>query len=532
MLRGNPSPKSHRSHLRRAPLTQPHGIFARRHHIRCPRCVIGMVVLGLSLTTLHGCQSTKKINEEINLQRANSQQWLHHIGSVLIDGERDSEIKSQVLIEPQGADFSTHQENLPAWLHQDHAIRYASAEAVTISQILSKLSQLTEIPHVLLAGIDGQPLENNEGDQVRVSMISPGLHQRIIVDMDDPLPAVLDRLSERFGLAWRFEEGRVVFRQFVMGRYQLALLPSQSTFSSSVGNTQSTGSIDLNGEIVAAITLIAGEEARISFGEASGLLTVLARPHAQRRVADYVRDLNNFMRQQVTFDVNVLTVSHRQTESFALDFDIFAGVIDDKSVHWTTEKTRMGGGHINVGVFPRHLDLKLMVSALAKLGDVTVETRTGATTSNNQIVPIEVVNQTAYAKSVKTLVNANGESNTTIEPGTLTSGFEMLLLPRILASGDVLIRYSIKLSDLNELENFTSDKQTIQLPQLSTTSFEQQAILGNHETLVLMGFERDRKVVQKPNQSLWAGLSGLHHHNEMERISTVLTIRPRFNSVR
>ena len=103
----------------------------------------------------------------------------------------------------------------------------------------------------------------------------------------------------------------------------------------------------------------------------------------------------------------------------------------------------------------------------------------------------------------------------------------MQLLPRILASNNILLRYSIRLSDLNDLAEFTSDRQTIQLPKLSTTSFEQQAILGDNETLVLMGFERDRNALEQPGGNPFALLFGGQSGADSERVSTVLTIRPR-----
>lgn len=518
----------------RAPLIPKHG-FSEPRRCLCRMLhasdALRVILVGFCFVVLNGCQTTQNLTKAVQTDQETSQELLHHIGTVVTDEESDEIIQVRPWLPvKQGADFSTRGAELPNWLQEKRAIRFASTEPATIIEILAKLSQLTDLPHLLLVGPDGIPMRQNNFSVGEGELALFGLEQSIHPDMNGSLPAILDQLSEQFGLAWRYEDGHIILRQFVMGRYHVAALPSQSTFSSSVGGTSSTGSINLSGEVSDAISMIVGDDARVSFGEASGLLTVIARPRAQLRVAEYVRELNALMHQQVTFDVNVLTVSHRQTEQFALDFDIFAGGPDKKSFRWKTEQPKLSGSNVNVGIFSGDVDLRFMVSALAKLGDVSVETRAGATTANNQIVPIQVVNQTAYAKSIKTLVHTNGESGTTIEPGTLTSGFEMLLLPRILVSGDVLLRYSIKLSDLNELENFTSDKQTIQLPRLSTTSFEQQAILGNNEVLVLMGFERDRKTLQNPGTGLLAGLTGIRNHTDAERISTVLTIRPRFKA--
>lgn len=429
----------------------------------------------------------------------------------------------------QGADFISNRAKLPSKLRTDGAIRFGNADPISLPDALTTLAEVTDLPFALLAGPSGIPVNIDPVfDDGQLTAL--GLDARIQADFDDSLPKILDQIAANYDLVWRYEGGRIVFRQFITGRYRLAALPSQSAFSSSVGSTSSTGAINLPQEISSALSMLAGAEAEVSFGDGTGILTVIARPEAQRRIAKYVHELNGFLSRQVTFDVNVLSITHRHSDQFSLDFEIFAGSPNKDFFEWSANQPQAAGGNVNVGILSGDVDLNLVLTALDRIGDVAVETRTGATTSNNQIVPIQVVSETAYAKSIKSAAGANGELATTIEPGTITTGFEMQLLPRILPSGDVLLRYSIRLSDLNDMAEFTSDKQTIQLPRFSTTSFEQQAILGDDEVLVLMGFERDRKSVDRPGDSLKAGLLGSRSGAQVERISTVLTIRPRIDA--
>ena len=479
---------------------------------------------GLAIAFMAGCGATHtEQGAVLERKQQSAQNLLGQVGRTLPPRTASPSASSNL---PQGAEFATNRARLPERLREARAIRYASAGPVKITEALARLSDLSNVPHVLLAGPDGKPVRFGTAED-GTGLAPLGLEHPVHADFDGSLPEILDQIASQFGLAWRYDNGRVVLRQFLTGRYRLAALPAQSSFSSSVGKTSSTGSVNLPGEITDALTLIAGDGARLTFGEASGILTVIARPAAQRRVAEYVRELNEFLSRQVAFDVNVLSVTHRHADQFAFGFDLFAGSLKDDWVLLSASQPQAAGGIVNVGVVSGNVGLELLMAALDRHGDVSVETRTGATTSNNQIVPIQVVNQTAYAKSIKSVSGSGGETGTTIEPGTLTTGFEMQLLPRILQTGDILLRYSIKLSDLNELAEFTSDKQTIQLPRLSTTSFEQQAILGNDETLVLMGFERDRKSIDRPGNGILAGLSGIRSGTETERISTVLTIRPR-----
>ncbi|MCY3878952.1 MAG: hypothetical protein OXF74_07210 [Rhodobacteraceae bacterium] len=414
-------------------------------------------------------------------------------------------------------------DHLPAKLRVDGAIRYASAEPVTLAAALARLEGLTGIPHLLLVGPDEKPFALLEANQPQ----SAGLSRRLRFDFSDPLPHILDRLAADYGLEWRYEEGSILFREFVTRRHFLTVLPVRSDFSNSVGRTNSNVGIDWPGEVRSALRSIAGAEAIIAYGEGSGFVTIVARPAEQRRIAAYIKDLNGFLDRQVAFDVNVLSVSHRHVKQSGLSLDLFSGDPKDDFIAWSGESPLISGaGAVNVGIITGDAELGLLVTALDRAGEVAVETRTGATTSNNQIVPIQVISETAYARRIEA-VPGEGRAATSIEPGTLTTGFEMQLLPRILPDGRVLLRYSIKLSDLNELAEFTSQGQTVQLPKLSTTTFEQQAILGNQETLVLMGFERERKSLDRPGESAAGSVFGFRSGAERERISTVLTIRPR-----
>ena len=490
-----------------------------------------LVSAGAAIAILTGCAELKQQTAELSQKRQAAEDLLAIVGGPAAGpGTPTTRSASEKSFQE-----SSNRQKPPAKLLAAGAINYVAADPVNLADALARLTDLTGITHLLLVGAEETPLTSASGDMagsVRGSaaaqLNAAGLGQKFRPEFNDSLPGILNSLASRFGLQWAFERGNVVFRQFVTSRYQIAALPSRTEYSASVGNTSSSGSIDWSAEIKAALAAVAGRDAVISYGEGSGFLTVVARPAAQRRVADYVRELNSFLGDQVAFDVNVLTVARKQSETYGFAIDLFAGADDSDHINWTgPQALTSGAGAVNVGIVSGNVDLGVFLTALDKEGDVTVETRTGATTSNNQMVPIQVVNTTAYAKSVESAAGAEGGLSTTIKPGTLTTGFEMQLLPRILASNRILLRYSIKLSDLNDLAEFTSDRQTIQLPKLSTTSFEQQAILGNNETLVLMGFERDRDSLDQPGGSSFALLFGGQSGAESERISTVLTIRPR-----
>ncbi len=418
-------------------------------------------------------------------------------------------------------------------------ISLRSTAPLGLPQILNRLSDLSGLQFLILAGPEGRVVapdgtaragagSGSITAQPTPAPLTGGLDARYRPDHRGALPELLDEIAARYGLSWRYDGRSVILRQFTVRTHRVAVLPSRTEYSATVGTAGTSGTIDLPDEIHSAVRSLAGLDAIVSFGRASGQFTIIARPENQRSVANYIRELNGFLGRQVAFDVNVLTVALSEEESAGVDVDLFAGRKGGDSIRWTGKHGISGAtGTVNVGVLSGDVDLKAFIGALGQRGRVSVETRTGATTSNNRLVPMQVVSETAYAKRVASVEGPEGTARTTIEPGTLTTGFELHLLPRIVLGGNILLRYSISLSDLNELVEFTSDRQTIQLPRVSTTSFEQQAIIGDNQTLVLMGFERNRRSHDRSASGSFPALFGGRVAAASDRMATVLMIRPR-----
>lgn len=450
---------------------------------------------------------------------------------------------------------SSDASRLPAGVQGPGAVLLQSREFMSLSDISSRLTEITGLPHLTALGpagvisstpsvnaldssedIEIQPAENSASRIVpsgrdrseagRISM-RPSLKGR--------LSDVLDEVASTFSVEWSYQDGRVVFRDYVTRQYQISALPNRSNVGSNIGTgemqTNTALNTDIWSEIESSLQSLVGEGASVSLGSGTGLATVTARIADHDRISDYFRDLNEAVTQQISFDVNVLTVSISDSQGFGVNLSsILSG---DKSSFEVIGSESLSGqvGGVNIGIIRDSLDLELIIEALSRQGRVSVDTRAGATTSNNRVVPIKVTDTLAYIKSQELRNDNDGRQTRSIQTDEIETGFQLQIFPRILNNREVMVQYTVNLSELRGIQAFGSGVDTIQLPQISETSFEQQAVIQNGQTLILAGFERERTQVSRSGIGDRAiPFPGGGRNSSREKVVTVLMITPRILS--
>ncbi|MBW3243606.1 hypothetical protein KUV57_13110 [Epibacterium sp. DP7N7-1] len=447
---------------------------------------------------------------------------------------------------------------LPARLQTPNAVQLRSRDPMTLDEITTRLSEITGIPHIMALGPTGRLVSAQDSNLLSASEASPGLmdgadssgrpqprngasvraHQpkelgiTMRPDLRGTLSDVLNQVTSTFEVEWSYTDGRVLFRDYVTRKYQITALPATSGQSTSIGSNSITSSSTLNSDVWAEVreTLagLVGEGSAVSIGATTGLVTVTAKVSDQDRVEEYIEQLNGSVGQQISFDVQVLTVSLNDENSFGLDLGAaLAG--SDGGLKIGSAPYSSGGslGDYNIGVLSGDFSLGAVVNALSKQGSVSISTRAGATTSNNRAAPIEVVDETPYLSEVTIEEDDDGDDRILRSTDTVTTGFQMQLFPRIMNNRDIMVQYTVRLSELNGIRTFGDGNESIQMPDVSTTSFEQQAVLENGQTLILAGFERER--LSRDRKGNITGLKGMggSKADSQERVATVMMITPR-----
>lgn len=363
-----------------------------------------------------------------------------------------------------------------------------------------------------------------------------------VIFREGTVAELLDQIATKTNLAWRFDGEKISFFRYESRIFRIDALAGALSTSSTISSkgsgsgsgggggtnegpttssdTSSSTSVsttaDLWADVSAAIQSQLSPRGRMSPMPSTGQVTITDTPDQLRSIDRYIKDLNKSMGKQIAFNVNVYSVENSTGDGYGVDW---TGV-------WSTLASKYNLGYKTAGntsalsnLFSVNLinaangapnnwaGSGAVVGALSKLGKTSLVTSTQVTTLNNITVPVSVTTETGYLKESSTTVSGtSGTSQTSLTPGTVTSGFNMNLLPRVGDGDDLMVQFSMDLSDLVKLTTFTSpdNKSAIQLPQKNLRNFLQRVSMRSGETLILSGFQQtqaidDRNGVGSPN---------------------------------
>ena len=325
----------------------------------------------------------------------------------------------------------------------------------------------------------------------------------------------LDLLVDHFDAAWRYREGVIELSQHEVRTFLLHSLAGNVDVSGSVSTGDDSGSVGLPTQSVGAtanlsvwqemqgaIESIIGSRGRVSFSPATGTITVAATPSGLKDVEAYIRMQNRMRLRRVAITARVLTVE--LSENYDYNFDVEAVI--EKALEnqpFVYQSSTGGSGelarNISSGVLrsiPADLNrnandsVQAVITALDAIADNVGVAYTGSVvTLSDQPAPLQVSTKRSYVARVSGSTT-DGAASVSLEPGTIDIGLSLNLLPRVISKDRVMLRMALGITDLVDIREFSSGDNTIQLPEVDTTGFLQNAILSSGETLVLAGFER------------------------------------------
>lgn len=350
-----------------------------------------------------------------------------------------------------------------------------------------------------------------------------------------PVRGLLDVVTTKLGLNWKFVDGVVTIHYVDTKTFQFYAIPSATSTESVVtsgttsasgvsggsgaggggsggsssgiqgtsGSSQSTSIVsktsiteDLEKNVKTMLTPTVG---RMAMSSSTGTITVTDTPEVLARIGSYIAAENVRMTKQVLLNVKVLSVSLSDKDSLGLDWSVlYTSLSKNFGMALNTAFTgniKGGSGSFAIaptagGEYQKFAGSSAIVKAIAEQGRVSVMTSPSVTTLNMQPVPVQVAKQTSYLASVQTTATASVGSTTSLTPGTVTTGFNMRVLPVVMNDNQLLLQFDVNLSALQQIRQVISGNSMIEIPEVDNRIFSQKVSLRSGETLVLSGFEQ------------------------------------------
>ncbi|WP_413479268.1 PilN family type IVB pilus formation outer membrane protein [Serratia proteamaculans] len=331
------------------------------------------------------------------------------------------------------------------------------------------------------------------------------------------LGGLLDNVTTRLGLSWRYEQGRIAIFYLDTRTFPVMFMDSKASFGSKTvsGTTSSMGAtgdssggglsgdsntsqateMEIKSSLYEDVTntiksMLTPGTGRMNLS--AGVLTVTDTPRVLEQIGRYLDDRNNELNRQVVLNVQVYSVEKRNQDQYGIDWN---AVFNSGSIGLSLTNAFSGAASdaLNGGVSildGKGAGTKAFIKALSEQANVSVMTEASSMTTNLSAVPIQVALQQDYASNVTTENTANVGSSSSITKSTITTGFNMTVLPFLMPqSPKMQLQFAINMSDDPTMRTFTSEKTSVELMKTRLKTFTQRVIMQSGQTLVLSGYQ-------------------------------------------
>lgn len=333
----------------------------------------------------------------------------------------------------------------------------------------------------------------------------------------------LDHLTNTLSLSWEYRDGAVVIMRLVSETYEVAAFPGVQNFAMSSGgsgsgksgssdagmDSQSNTSVSQQGSMDVRQSLLKTVQELISkvpgssatWADGSGRMVVVTSKEAQASVREFLRKENKALRTMVnvTFDlysvktkdsdekgVNWTSVFQSLNQKYGLTFSS-PGLLTGATVGVLGGSATWGNGTTTTTA---------MLALLSQYGETSQHRPISITTLNGMWDTKSRVSTDGYLK--ETTPGLSSSSGSAGAPGlktdTVTTGDQFAVLPYVQQDNNIILKYSINLSDLIGMFDVTTGSgetlQKVQTPKIEAVNASSTISLAPGQTAVITGLSR------------------------------------------
>jgi type IVB pilus formation R64 PilN family outer membrane protein len=447
------------------------------------------------------------------------------------------------------------------------AVNELSGSSMSTNQISNGAASAIPAPPEIPGSVTLPPVpgKGNSSSNSETTYSTTAMSQDFRFNYTGNVSGVMDRLTSLAGLYWRYDDAPEITVSYIDTRtFSVLAMPSATETattvragaststgtSSSLSNTGSTTSSGVSGDsgsnsstsssiksdLLSDIeknlrSMLTPGVGRLQLSASTGNVTVTDTPAALDRIKRYIDEENVKITRQVLLNVKILNVTLNDTDELGVNMDL---VFKSMKGKWGFNVTNafpnvssdVTSGSVNIlDPNDQFSGSSALISALSEQGKVSIVTSPSITTLNLQPAPVQVARQTSYLASSSTTTSANVGTETSLTPGSVTTGFNMTLLPYIIPdSRQLLLQYTINLSSLVQIRTVGPTGNQIEMPEVDSRIFSQRVKLKSGQTLVMAGYEQASDTGNKSgvgSASFW-GLGGERNRTSAKDVIVVI----------
>lgn len=508
------------------------------------------------------------------------------LGSTKREVNRNEQLKPSAVEEVDeiwlgGEAFRVSEElNLPSLLKRN--VKIQQLEPISASDLIGDLSRdlgvkivLTQdaIEHTEGVEKDDNQAEGSNEDEMAIPMggqspmdfvsqisKSPAANIRFTLDYSGSVSGLLDIIAIKSGLFWKYEHGEIVMRRYETKSYLVDVTPGSVEFQSTMksdlssissGENAALGSSDSYHEVkstnkpksnweamTSAIESMLSKGGKMAIAEQVGTLTVTDTPQVQRRVSEYIKRLNAISSKQIAIKTEVLEISSDENGNFdtgimgAFDWkgDMTLSVDSTQKISFGVGSDRNGNTNMEN---KWSNDSSASLDLLRQNKNVSLKTSSIMYAMNGQPTPFQQLDEVGYLAAVEIPSSGEGEeeetaSSVALTPGRTSQGISMMIMPRIMSDGQVMMNFAVDSSRINAIDSYgVEGGAQIQLPNRSLNKYQQMVRVQSGKPLMIAGLERTENYAQinsKFGRASW--MLGGSQKGGKRKVMTMIILTP------
>lgn len=368
----------------------------------------------------------------------------------------------------------------------------------------------------------------------------------VTLNYSGSVEGALHALSAKTGYLYTIHNNEIYWQEYVTKTYDIAFLPGDAEYlvgkstggggggasgggggsggasggggtvtQANPGNSADEynniqGKMSVWNDIDSTIKSMLSKNGSVIISQSTTSVTVHDTPERVHAISDYIKQINKSLSQEVMIKVQVLDVNLSKSFNYGIDWALAAKFFNKSHVNFlfngnfsqpVSMSPLSGAGSSATGAGIGTAASSVLINALSQQGTVSLSTEPTIVTTNNQVASINLLSQIGYLAQVANTTSSSqagaGQIQTTLTPGQVSTGFTLYILPKVIGD-QIYMQISSDLSTLQGIRDLFSSNNTtgtigqiaqkIQVPDVSSKSFNQRSIVKSGATLILAGF--------------------------------------------